>query len=180
MNDTIRDAFFLVLGAWNTHMSDYEQYRAYKLEKKARAAALRAPPVNEVVSEAAPVASVAAAPKAAEKPPGVAWVFMRNFHEAVRMSLREQAEAVASGETMHARQLFADMRRAIVQHALLEDDAAYDVLLKVGQFDVPAFTKQHEEDERLAQLVVSSDSDSFAQHFKDYKVWDCVAFLALG
>jgi hypothetical protein len=156
-------------------MADYEEYRAYKLEKKARSAALRAPPVKEVASEPGPAASVAAAPKAAEKPPAAAWAFMRNFHEAVRMSLREQSEVADSGETMHARRLFADMRRAIVEHAILEDEAAYGVLLKVGEFDVPGFTKQHQEDERLAQLVVSSNSESFAQHLKDYKV--CVALF---
>jgi hypothetical protein len=157
-------------------MSDYEEYRAYKTEKKARAAAARAQRAP-AVAESAPTASVvAAAPKAAEKPPAKAWAFMRNFHEAVRMSLKEQSEAVEMEEMMHARQLFVNMRRAIREHAVIEDEGAFPLLVKFGPLDVASFDKEHKEDERLAALVVSGDSESFAQRFKEYKSF-CMTHL---
>ena len=141
-------------------MSEYEEYREWKHEKNARVAA---------AANKKREADISAAPRSAEKPVAAVWSVMRNFHEAVRMSLKEQSIAVASGEFARARTLFGNMRRAIAEHAHLEDSVVFPLLARVGPLDVPGISKEHEEEERAGERVSAADNDRYPQLFQDYK-----------
>ncbi len=149
----------------------YEEFAAWKALKKQQrhdAIARQVKTGKNKNAASAPV-STGAAPTTAAKAPFMAWAVLRNFHEAVRMSLKEMSEAVNSDETARARSLFRDLRRAMEDHAAVEDAAIMAYLASFGPLSKDEFPVEHVEDDRLAKIVLEADNDSYASKYNSYK-----------
>lgn len=76
-------------------------------------------------------------------------------------------------EFQKAKSEFAHYRRALVEHATLEDSAVFSVLdsLKEGGIGIQAFMEEHIRDDQLGAAVAGSSNEELSSKFREYKAF---------
>jgi len=102
-----------------------------------------------------PDAPAAQKPAAADTPRPMSFAILRNTHEAFRISIRLQAEALALGDRSALRSHWHAMQRALAVHVAMEDGTSFALLDEVsgGAIGAAGLEDEHAEEARFAARV---------------------------
>jgi hypothetical protein len=103
------------------------------------------------MSDAKPTPQAASA----DPPRPMPFAIMRNAHEALRASIRQQEEKLEAGDKGAFQDEWRTFHRALAVHMAMEDDSMFGLLDSVGAGAITAakLPAEHREDTRLAGVV---------------------------